>query len=113
MTGTNPTPSAARALPDAHELFAASQLGPHEGIEDAVARIQALLGTQPVATALPEELLTNLRRLRQDTSRGDEIFRLGYNACLDRVLKILTRAVPASEASEPAEPVSLKEGEAR
>ena len=116
MTGKTASPGPARALPDAHELFAVSQLGPHEGIEDAVARIEVLLGTQPLATALPADMLTGLRRMRKDTNMGAELFRVGYNACLDAVLKELARAFPATGTGEPVEPdkaALFEEGETR
>lgn len=44
---------AAQAVPHAHEIWAAAQLVPGEGIEDGVKRIEGLLAAAPSAQAVP------------------------------------------------------------
>lgn len=46
---------AAGAAPDAHELWAAAQLAPSEGIEDGVMRIEAILQQKEAASATPAQ----------------------------------------------------------
>lgn len=47
----------------AHELFAAAQLAPGEGIEDAVSRIAAALAAAPTPAAQADSVLDDAARL--------------------------------------------------
>jgi hypothetical protein len=50
-----------------------------------------------VAATVATDVLATIKRLRKNPDRGDEVFRCGYNACLDTVLKVL--AAPAAESN--------------
>lgn len=104
---TNPTQGEHAQTELAHELFAAAQLAPGEGIEDAVSRIAAALtaaqpaAPQGVAYAEPE---FKMGRGYIERSIGGVAYRDGWVDALE--------ALRASNGQAPAHPERVRHGRA-
>lgn len=89
----------------AHELFAAAQLAPGEGIEDAVSRIAAALTAPPAQPAAPQGVAyADLDDAFESWLEDQDVDRLsdGYESWLDSVRSCWDAALRASHGKAPA-----------